>query len=337
MISVDDTSRILQLVACEPCQVLVVDDDEIVRERLRALVEANGYKADTVSNAPAALELLKEEDYSILLTDWQMPGMDGVELCRAVRTQVSHCYVYLIVFTVRGERADGVQGLRAGADDYIGKDCASDELLARLEAARRIVLLEKSLRAANERNQRLSITDPLTGAFNRRYFTKHLRKELERARRYRHPLGLVMLDIDRFKEVNDSFGHQVGDEVLRAVVATTSGELRSSCDWIARLGGEEFALVLPETSISGALAVAEKVRTRIAGRPLKTAAGQIALTVSLGAGAVEDAQTAATITESDFLSAVDSALYRAKESGRNRWTLADVRKSKTGKASKTAS
>src|SRR6266850_135750 len=268
MISPDDSSRILQLVACEPCQVLIVDDDEIVRERLRALVEANGFKADTADSGAAALAMLKEDDYSILLTDWHMPGMDGVELCRSVRTQISHCYVYLIVFTVRGERADAVHGLRAGADDYIGKDCASDELLARLEAARRIVLLEKSLRAANERNQRLSITDSLTGAFNRRYFTKHLRKELERARRYRHSLALVMLDVDRYKEVNDSFGHQAGDEVLRTVVAMVSSDLRSGCDWIARLGGEEFAIVLPETGVAGALAVAEKVRSRIASRPL---------------------------------------------------------------------
>ena len=337
MISPDDSSRILQLVACEPCQVLIVDDDEIIRERLQALVEANGYKADTAANAEIALRMLKEENYSILLTDWQMPGMDGVELCRAVRTQITHCYIYLIVFTVRGDRADAVHGLRAGADDYLGKDCASDELLARLEAARRIVLLEKSLRAANERNQRLSITDALTGAFNRRYFTKHLRKELERARRYRHALGLLMLDIDRFKAVNDNLGHQVGDLVLRTAVSEMNSQLRAGCDWLARVGGEEFAVVLPETGSRGAIAVAEKLRTHMATHPIKTPEGDVSISISLGVGAIEDLQTVTQITDSDFMSIVDAALYKSKESGRNRCTLADVRKPSSGQESRSAS
>lgn len=337
MISPDDSSRILQLVACEPCHVLIVDDDEIIRERLRLLVEANGFKADTADSADTALEMLKEEEYSILMTDWQMPGMNGVELCRAVRTQISHCYIYLIVFTVRGDRANAVQGLRAGADDYIGKDCASDELLARLEAARRIVLLEKSLRAANERNQRLSVTDPLTGAFNRRYFTKHLRKELERARRYRHALGLLMLDVDRFKNVNDRLGHQCGDEVLRSVVSQVSSQLRSGCDWLARLGGEEFAVVLPETGASGSVAVAEKLRALVAGTAIRTKDGPVTVTISLGVGAVEDPLTASEITDSEFMSIVDAALYRSKDGGRNRWTLGEVRKPKAAEESRSVS
>ncbi|MGH8264129.1 MAG: diguanylate cyclase [Steroidobacterales bacterium] len=337
MISPDDSSRILQLVACEPCRVLIVDDDEAIRERLHALVDANGYKAETAPSAEVALRMLKDENYSILLTDWQMPGMDGVELCRAVRTQISHCYIYLIVFTVRGDRADAVHGLRAGADDYLGKDCASDELLARLEAARRIVLLEKSLRAANERNQRLSITDALTGAFNRRYFTKHLRKELERARRYRHALGLLMLDIDRFKAVNDNLGHQVGDLVLRTAVTEFNSQLRSGCDWLARVGGEEFAVVLPETGSRGALAVAEKLRLHMAGHPIKTPEGDVSISISLGVGAIEDVQTVTQITDSEFMSIVDAALYQSKEAGRNRWTLADVRKPGSAHESRSAS
>src|SRR5262249_43606313 len=158
--------------------------------------------------------------------------------------------VYILLLTSHREVADAVEGLRAGANDFIRKPADESELIARLEVGRRVVRLEQSLRDANAQIERLSVTDPLVGIFNRRYLHDKLPEEAARARRYGHPLSVVMADLDHFKRVNDTYGHQAGDAVLQHAVALVRGALRQT-DWMARYGGEEFVFVLPETHIEG--------------------------------------------------------------------------------------
>ena len=199
-----------------------------------------------------------------MITDWEMPEMDGIALCRELRATPGKGYIYTILLTARDAIEHVVTGLQSGADDYLTKPVIEPELIARLSTGRRIVTLERSLRTANEENRRLSITDPLTGAFNRRYLTEQLPREIERAARYGRQLATVMCDVDHFKRINDTQGHQVGDEVLKWFVAQLQSGVRSR-DWVARYGGEEFVVVLPETNVANAGIGAEHLRKQISG------------------------------------------------------------------------
>ncbi len=183
----------------------------------------------------------------MLVTDWEMPEMDGIALCKAVRNMQLDGYVYALLLTARDAKEHIITGLEAGADDYLVKPVHEPELIARLNAGRRILALEHSLRVANQRNRILSITDALTGAYNRRYLMEQLPREVERCRRYAYPLSVLMCDLDHFKQINDQRGHAAGDDVLQQFAARAQKSIRSNSDWIARYGGEEFLIVLPET------------------------------------------------------------------------------------------
>jgi two-component system cell cycle response regulator len=244
-----------------------------------------------------------------LLTDWQMPDMDGLSLCRLVRAQRADGYVYVLMLSVRDSKQDLLTGLAAGADDYVTKSAPIEEILARMEVARRITHVEKSLRSSNREDRRLAATDALTGAYNLRYLMKNLPRELSRSQRYGHPLAVLSCELDRFKQINDGFGHEAGDDLLRAFVARTSSCIRQSSDWLARVGGDEFLIVLPETDASGAERVAEKLRKVFARTPVATHAGAISFTASIGVTALEpqhDIKNAANVD--DLLRAADSKL-----------------------------
>jgi diguanylate cyclase (GGDEF)-like protein len=256
--------------------------------------------------------------YPILVTDWEMPGMDGLELCKAVRNMQLDGYVYALLLTARDAKEHIIAGLEAGADDYIVKPVHEPELIARLNAGRRILDLEQSLRIANQRNRILSITDALTGAFNRRYMMEQLPREVERCRRYASPLSIIMCDIDHFKQVNDGMGHSAGDDVLQQFVARIQDSIRSNSDWIARYGGEEFLLVLPETSFTSGLFVAEKIRALIAEVPFATRAGEARLTASLGVASTGAEGPDLSLKVDALIKAADQCLYRSKEEGRDR-------------------
>ena len=189
-----------------------------------------------------------------------------------------------------------------------------------MAVGRRITHLEHSLRASNQENRRLSVTDPLTGSHNRRYLMKYLPRELDRARRYEHPLAILSCDIDKFKKINDGHGHDVGDEVLQEFVTRTLSCVRESIDWVARVGGEEFVLVLPETHLNGASHVAEKVRSMLSGRPISTAGGPLRVTVSIGVTSVETPTELAGVSVVQLLRAADRCLYASKHLGRDRAT-----------------
>ena len=198
------------------------------------------------------------------------------------------------------------------------------ELIARLNAGRRILNLEHSLRAANQRNRILSITDALTGAYNRRYLMEQLPRELERCRRYAYPLSVLMCDIDHFKQINDERGHAAGDEVLQQFAARAQKSIRINSDWVSRYGGEEFLIVLPETAHEGAVAVAEKIRSLISSTPFATRAGDALVTASFGIASTGPNGPDISLKVDAIIRTADECLYRAKQEGRNRSSASEI-------------
>lgn len=304
----------------EEWRVLLVDDEPTQRLITARLLKRAGFVVETAQNGKEALErLTTAPHFHLLVTDWEMPEMDGVALCKAVRSASLDGYVYTILLTSRDAIEHLVAGLQAGADDYLTKPVLEPELLARLNTGKRIVNLERNLRTANEENRRLSVTDPLTGAYNRRYLMEQLPHELERSARYSHPLALLMCDVDHFKKMNDTNGHQAGDEVLKAVVATLKQNIRST-DWVARYGGEEFVIVLPETTSANAAKVADTLREHLAKLPIAFNERMLTVTASFGvagwsAGVPTDASLDALIAT------CDAGVYESKAQGRNKVTL----------------
>jgi two-component system, cell cycle response regulator len=320
-----DTILMRRLQSAEACRLLVVDDDDLVRTRLANLLRASQFEVEVAASGNEALQIMNVRPCQVLLTDWQMPDMDGLTLCRRVRAEQRESYIYVLMLTVRDNKKDLLEGLAAGADDYVVKGGSVDELLARLEVARRITHVEHSLRASNRENWKLSVTDPLTGTNNLRYLMKHLPRELMRARRYGHPLAVLSCDIDGFKQINDRFGHEAGDQLLQGFVTRTEACLRSSSDWLARVGGDEFMVVLPETRAVGANRVAHKLRQAYVQSPMTTHAGPIRFTASVGVTAVEAAHEIESVSRIEqLLRAADRGLYASKSLGGNRVSSATV-------------
>jgi len=279
-----------------------------------------GYEVEAVSNGAEALAMLKRRFIPLLLTDWDMPQMNGVALCKAVRAMPLEGYVYTILLTAREGTANVIEGLAAGADDYLTKPPDDNELRARLNTGRRILKLEQSLRAANRRIHLLSITDALTATCNRRYMMERLPQEIERARRYGRPLSVVLCDIDLFKAVNDTRGHQAGDDVLRDFAKLVMNGTRKDIDWVARYGGEEFLIVMPETSVPDAITVAETIRLAIAAHPFEFAGGTLSISASFGVAGYDSPQALQNAGVDALIADADHCLYRSKEAGRNRVT-----------------
>lgn len=297
--------------------LLLVEDEPTQQMLMERLLSRVGYAVDVASNGEDALQMIKTGKYQLVLTDWEMPGMDGVTLCRLVR-EANLPSVYILLLTSHGAVTDAVAGLRAGANDFIRKPADETELVARLEAGRRVVLLEQSLRDANTQIERLSVTDPLLGIFNRRHLHERLPLEAARARRYGQSLSVVMLDLDHFKKINDTYGHQTGDAVLQHAVALTRRALRQS-DWVARYGGEEFVIVLPDTQLLGAYAVAERMRRLCADTAVQLADTQLVVTASFGVATIDGVAPSNEDGEA-MLRQADEALYESKRAGRNRVT-----------------
>src|SRR5579859_2494833 len=255
--------------------------------------------------------------YPMLVTDWEMPQMDGIALCKAVRNMQLDGYVYALLLTARDAKEHVIAGLEAGADDYLVKPVHEPELIARLNAGRRILALEHSLRVANQRNRILSITDALTGAYNRRYLMEQLPREFERCRRYGYPLSVLMCDLDHFKLINDELGHAAGDDVLQQFACRAQKFIRSNSDWIARYGGEEFLIVLPETDYKGGLFVADKIRNLVSATPFATRAGETLVTASFGVASTGANGPDLALKAEALIRAADECLYKSKLSGRN--------------------
>jgi diguanylate cyclase (GGDEF)-like protein len=298
--------------------ILLAEDDPVTRMLMTRFLKKAGYEVDAVANGCEALDMMTKRYYPMLVTDWEMPEMDGVALCKAVRNMQLDGYVYALLLTARDSKEHVITGLEAGADDYLVKPVHEPELIARLNAGRRILNLEHSLRAANQRNRILSITDALTGTYNRRYLMEQLPRELERCRRYAYPLSVLMCDIDHFKLINDERGHAAGDEVLQQFTARAQKSIRSNSDWVARYGGEEFLIVLPETSYEGALAVAEKIRMAISATPFSTRMGDARVTASFGFVSTSPNGPDISLKVDAMIKTADECLYRSKQGGRDR-------------------
>ena len=316
--TIEDTGILLRLPPPTGCRVMVVDDDPLVRERLQELLKSSGYETQVAESGERALALARMKSYQIVITDWEMRGLSGPELCRELRRDNAERFIYIIIFTVRSARADVLNGLEAGADDYLLKTECEQVILARVDVGRRTAGMVESLRVSAEENRRLSVTDALTGAYNRRFLMKHLPRELSRARRYGRALAVLSCDIDRFKHINDRFGHESGDDVLKEFFTRSSACLRQGIDWIARAGGEEFVFVLPETTLAGALRAAEKIRQSLKAQAIMTRSGPVNATVSIGTTAVATPPELGAATAADLLRLSDEAMYSSKSSGRDR-------------------
>jgi two-component system cell cycle response regulator len=315
---VSELESVTPITVESPPAILLAEDDPVTRMLMTRFLKKAGYEVDAVSNGSEALDKMTARYYPMLVTDWEMPEMDGASLCKAVRNLQLDGYVYALLLTARDSKDNIIAGLEAGADDYLIKPVHEAELIARLNAGRRILNLEHSLRVANQRNRILSITDALTGAYNRRYLMEQLPRELERCRRYGYPLSVLMCDIDLFKTINDARGHAAGDEVLQQFAARAQKSIRSNSDWVARYGGEEFLIVLPETGQAGAVTVAEKIRTVTAATPFATRTGDAAVTASFGVASTGAQGPDIGLRVDALIRCADECLYRSKQSGRDR-------------------
>ena len=276
------------------------------------------YEVVSAEDGREALALFKERFFPIILTDLEMPEMDGLELCRAIRGNPAEGYVYIFLITARDSKKDIIVGLEAGADDYLTKPFNRSELIARLKTALRVLELEKSLKDAYEKIRLLSITDKLTGCYNRTYMDEYLAKEIARATRYSRPVSLIMADIDHFKRVNDTHGHQAGDLILKNFVLSIRKGMRKDVDWIARYGGEEFLMVLPETEFESAMSSAERLRRIVSESVTSYDGKEIRITASFGVVGINPSSRTKTIPWEAIIEQADKALYQAKDEGRNR-------------------
>ncbi len=289
-----------------PLNVLVVDDDPATLRLITQIVSSAGHHAFQAENGLEALDSILQDSPDLVVCDWDMPELNGVELCRQVRGQHPAQYVYFLLLTGRASAAEMVEGLEAGADDFVTKPINRAVLLARLEAGSRVIHMERQLRAASER-------DPLTGIRNRRSFHERFSQEWERAIRHGHPLSCAMIDLDFFKKINDTHGHATGDATLQAVAHLLQDQSRPS-DILCRYGGEEFCVLLPETDEAEAARWAQRALLAISEAPISTGDLSLEVTASIGVAELLDD----TASPEQLVELADQALAMAKQSGRNR-------------------
>lgn len=287
-------------------KILVVDDDPAMRRLVSKWLECDGYPVEQAVDGVEALTAIETTCPDMLITDWNMPRMDGMELCERVRRLRLSNYVYILFLTVRSEQNELVKGLDVGADEFLSKPINREELLARVRAGERIVSLERRL-------SQMARTDELTGLRTRRGFHDIFDKEWERSSRRHLPLSCVMFDIDFFKRINDNHGHQFGDQIIQLVGEHLESSCRAS-DTVARYGGEEFCVLLPETSEHEAALWAERTRAGLAALRIPLDDDYLHVTCSLGVAQRSDE----TPTPHDLIDRADQALVCAKQSGRDR-------------------
>lgn len=291
---------------------LVVEDDPIAAELLCASLASNsGVEVLSAPDGQAALEMIKTAPVQLIFSDLQMPRMDGLELCRRVRAMTDR-FRYFVMLTVHNEKSQLIEAFEAGVDDFLSKPFDVDEVDARLRVAQRILDLQNDLVQANLRLQQQAATDELTGMFNRRQATARLAEQWAIARRYGLPLSCLMIDVDRFKKVNDTYGHDAGDHVLRHLAALLRQTVRQS-DMIFRMGGEEFMVLLPGQETQAAAACAERCRQAVVDEPASCGGQKTEVTISTGVACLNASQS----SPQELLRQADSALYAAKAAGRN--------------------
>lgn len=305
-------------------RLLLVEDSAAQGSQTKLELEHLGYDVRWVKSGIEALKWARQDPPDLIVLDVVMDDIDGFAVCRWLKLHNGTRDIPVIMLTVRDEIDDKVHGLQVGADDYLPKPFSQRELEARIFAALRskstqaeLVERNRQLESMLHHVESLAITDPLTGLFNRRRFADVLRREVAVTRRYKNSLALLMIDLDHFKLINDRFGHDAGDEVLRAIAAALSSGLRE-VDLAARYGGEEFAIIMPHTNKANAEIVARRIAAQIGSLVHEFQGEKISLTASLGIADVADLSEPSA---ENLVKAADVALYEAKRSGRNRIVL----------------
>lgn len=293
-----------------PQTILAIDDSPDIHQLLRVRLKHLDIKLESATNSDEAFERLKESSPDLILLDVCMPDANGFDLCRQFKLQPEIANIPVIFLTGAADVDQKVLGFEVGAVDYIAKPFDPAELNARVRAALR------TKRYFDMLSQRAMI-DGLTGLWNRANFDQRLMEEVSGSQRYNRPLSLVMLDVDKFKSINDNYGHPFGDEVLQAVGDVLSKSARTT-DVACRYGGEEFAVILRETDLVGANVFAERVRTQLEMLLIRSKGKPVSVTASLGISSTELCMNPVELSRQWLVQAADQALYKAKESGRNR-------------------
>jgi two-component system cell cycle response regulator len=302
--------------------VLIADDSLVIRAVLRDHLEEEGYQVVEAVDGPSAVEMMRSHRPDVVLLDIEMPSMNGHEVLSLVKADEELRDTPVVFLTGRTASEEIVAGLRAGAQDYLKKPFEPAELIARVGAAVRTKMLQDALRERSAELDRMSRTDSLTGVFNRRHLDEELGRFISLADRRGDMVAVILFDIDYFKRVNDTHGHEAGDAVLKEFTRRIQTAIRTEDilgrwgeSMVGRWGGEEFLLVLPQTEIAGACVVGERVRSAVARAPFVVGDRHIDITVSGGCAAGTEAPA-------ELIRSADAALYQAKETGRNRLVAA---------------
>ncbi len=310
-----------------PFTILLAEDSAIYRRLVETHLKDWGFGLVCVNDGKEAWKILSRADSPRLaLLDWVLPEVDGIELCRRLRGRPEDApYTYTILLTAKSRKQEMLEAMNAGADDFLAKPFDPPELKVRLMAGKRIVELQQKLVSANDALHFAASHDFLTGAWNRAEIVAFLKRELARARRDKTPVGIVLVDVDHFKKVNDQLGHDAGDCVLKDVSTRLAHTLREY-DGVGRYGGEEFLLVIPGCDLATTIRRANQIRELISKQPMHTSAGTTNVTVSMGVTVAES-----TANSEDLVHQADMALYQAKHHGRNRVEAFSSRKDRSSR------
>ena len=300
--------------------ILIVDDNSRSRRSITSTLENAGHPVFSAPTGADALKILKEAFHPIILTDWEMPNLDGLNLCRQIRNQDLAEYPYIIMYSSRDRKGDIAAGLTAGADQYLTTPIDQRELLATLNAAKRILNMQKSLLEKNESLNRLSMRDYLTGSFNRLYLDKQLPLEIKRCFALHQTACLILCDIDNFKSINDSYGYQIADSILIKTVALLEKIIRQGKDWIVRYGGDELLILLADTGAYEGYLAAERMRRFLSGQTFFIQGAPIAIkmTASFGIVGIEPGRLSDFPTPEDLIKHSVESLHQAKREGGDR-------------------
>ncbi len=294
-------------------RVLVVDDDEAVRNTMNEYIQAAGYNSEAVSCAEEALEILQKDEFQVIITDINLPAMGGLELTKSIRQNNDSD---VIVMTGYGDDYSYEEAINIGASDFVIKPVRLEELLLRLKRVLKERELTKERVRMMKKLQKLAVTDGLTKLYNSRSFYSQLETEVDRFNRYKHPLALLLLDLDHFKEYNDSYGHLEGDKILVRFSQIIKSCLRTN-DSAYRYGGEEFTVILPETAGPEANTVAQRIRSALEAERFSPGNGQDAqITISIGVTEYQEKEELST-----FIQRADKAMYISKQNGRNKVSM----------------
>lgn len=300
-------------VSVESFRIVVADDSPVYRKLVEETLAQEGYTVRLARNGREAIDALAEHQPYLLITDWEMPDTTGIELCRKIRHE-QDSYIYVILLTSHAKKAQVIQGLAAGADDYLTKPFHRGELLARVAVGRRVAELHRQIQAKNLLLEQLALTDPLTGLSNRRAVEDWAGRELSGAARHGFPFWIAMADLDNFKNVNDSHGHEAGDTVLKRFAELLRANTRAA-NMCGRIGGEEFVVALTHADRAGVQTAIERIRREFEAERFTFDGNVIGVTASFGIAGLQGKNI---LCLDELFRDADAALYTAKAKGRNR-------------------